>query len=179
MIRPWVQAATTIQAFNPTGQNINFLVAELSKQAEQVVFGENLARPEAQLVCQAHTLDEIFNKLARRAEANFVKGYLDAGERFLRMALRAQNQCRATIETLAVLKNPAPVAFVRQANIAAGPQQVNNGVPAGSDARAGEFGQSKLGVQNGQQLDTRAARQGGCDDPQVAALGALDGAKNS
>jgi hypothetical protein len=44
----------------------------------------------------------------------------------LRLALKAQSQCRATLETLAAIKNPQPVAFVRQANIAHGPQQVNN-----------------------------------------------------
>jgi hypothetical protein len=37
---------------------------------------------------------------------------------------RAGHQCRATVETLALSKNP-PV-FARQANIAHGPQQVNN-----------------------------------------------------
>jgi hypothetical protein len=37
------------------------------------------------------------------------------------LALKAQSQCRATLETLAAIKNPQPVAFVRQANIAHGP----------------------------------------------------------
>jgi hypothetical protein len=43
----------------------------------------------------------------------------------MKLALKAQAQCRATIETLAAIKNP-PV-FAKQANIANGPQQVNNG----------------------------------------------------
>ena len=42
------------------------------------------------------------------------------------MALRAQNQCRMTLETIATIKNPS-VVFAKQANIAAGHQQVNNG----------------------------------------------------
>lgn len=46
----------------------------------------------------------------------------------MRMALRAQNQARATAETLAAVKNPT-VVFARQANIAHGPQQVNNTLP--------------------------------------------------
>jgi hypothetical protein len=52
-------------------------------------------------------------------------------EGFMRMALRAQNQCRATLETLATIKNP-PVVFAKQANInqGSGNQQVNNGTPA-------------------------------------------------
>jgi len=47
----------------------------------------------------------------------------------------AQAQCRATIETLHELKHPRPVAFVQKANIADGPQQLNNGAPP---ARAGK-----------------------------------------
>ena len=46
----------------------------------------------------------------------------------MRLALKAQAQCRATIETLAAMKNP-PVVIARQANISNGPQQVNNGEP--------------------------------------------------
>lgn len=51
-------------------------------------------------------------------------------EVFLKLALRAQSQCRATLEILALIKHPQPVAIVKQANIAAGPQQVNNVQPA-------------------------------------------------
>ena len=40
----------------------------------------------------------------------------------MRMALKAQNQCRMTLETLATIKNP-PVVFAKQANTAQGPQQ--------------------------------------------------------
>lgn len=50
---------------------------------------------------------------------------VDQKDRFMRLGLKAQDQCRHTLETLAVMKNP-PV-FARQANIANGPQQVNNG----------------------------------------------------
>jgi len=53
---------------------------------------------------------------------------LEAADKYLRLALKAQGQCRATLETLAAIKNP-PVVFARQANIAHGPQQVNNGPP--------------------------------------------------
>ena len=48
---------------------------------------------------------------------------------FMRYALRAQAQGRATIEALAEIKNP-PVLFARQANITSGPQQINNGEPS-------------------------------------------------
>ena len=52
------------------------------------------------------------------------------------VAFKAQSQCRATLEALAAIKNP-PVVFARQANIAQGPQQVNNQMMAASEHRAG------------------------------------------
>jgi hypothetical protein len=52
--------------------------------------------------------------------------YVNAAETYMRLALKAQSQCRTTLETLAGIKNPASVTFVRQANVAHGPQQVNN-----------------------------------------------------
>jgi hypothetical protein len=57
--------------------------------------------------------------------------HFDAFERYLRLALKAQNQCRATLETLAAIKNP-PVVFTKQANInhGNGNQQINNGTLA-------------------------------------------------
>jgi hypothetical protein len=84
----------------------------------------NMKRPEAILLAQAHTLDELFNNLARRAhKVQSLKQY----EMDLRLALKAQSQCRATLETLAAIKNP-PVIFAKQANISNGHQQINNGV---------------------------------------------------
>lgn len=71
------------------------------------------------------------------------------------MALRAPTQSRMTLETLATIKNP-PI-FAKQANIAGGHQQINNGSRAGDL----ETGQTKvLEVGNGERLDTeRKARQ--------------------
>jgi hypothetical protein len=50
---------------------------------------------------------------------------LDVAERMMRPGLKAQGQSRATLETLAAIKNP-PMVFARQANIVHGPQQVSN-----------------------------------------------------
>jgi hypothetical protein len=43
---------------------------------------------------------------------------MDEIDRYLRLGLKAQSQCRATLETLVQIKNP-PVVVARQANIAA------------------------------------------------------------
>ena len=84
---------------------------------------------------QATALQSLFARLTEKA---FCEAHLPQFDGFMRMALRAQNQCRATLETLAALKNP-PLVFAKQANIAHGNQQVNNGIPKpAAHARAGE-----------------------------------------
>jgi hypothetical protein len=62
--------------------------------------------------------------LSHRAALNMGQ-YVETSERYMRMAMKAQNQCRMTLETLSNIKNP-PVIYAKQANIANGPQQVNN-----------------------------------------------------
>jgi hypothetical protein len=69
------------------------------------------------------TLNAMFTQLAYETSRMTIVDQID---RFTRLALKAQGQCRATVETLALIKNP-PAVFARQANIAHGPQQVNNG----------------------------------------------------
>ena len=132
---PTAQAAMTIYNFESreaAGLNISTLGAELRKQTAAIGRGD-LARAEAILLSQAHTLDGLFNNLARRASVNMGQ-HPAAFEMYLRLALKAQSQCRCTVEALAELKNPrTAVAFVKQANIAAGHQQVNN---AGNGATA-------------------------------------------
>ena len=88
------------------------------------------------MTTQVHTLDAIFNNLACRA---INAEYMDNLDRYLKFALRARSQCRATWEALATIKNSPVAGYVRQANIAHGPQQVNNAsaAPAGAP-RAGE-----------------------------------------
>ena len=111
------------------------------------------------LAAQAHTLDALFTQLVQRAAANFGE-YMGAADTYLRLALKAQSQCRVTWEAIAEIKNPRAVAFVRQANIAAGPQQVNNAAattPAASRASNSEKSQSKLlEANNGERLDPKS-----------------------
>lgn len=75
----------------------------------------------------AKTLDALKTKLLASIHRDRGSRYLDAADRYMRLALKAQGQCRTTLETLAAIKNP-PVVFAKQANIANGPQQVNNTV---------------------------------------------------
>lgn len=110
----------------------------LRAQARQVNGGD-LSDLEAMLMNQATALQTLF---ARLMERGMVQTALPCFETHLRLALRAQAQCRATVETLATIKNP-PVVFARQANIA-NQQQVNNGLAVPSRARAIEPVQNEL-----------------------------------
>ena len=133
----------------------------------------DLRGAEAVLTSQAAALNAIFTRLAGRAEH---AEYLDHMDRFMRLALKAQSQCRATLETLALLKNP-PV-FARQANIAHGPQQVNNRLTL---ARAGdsESEQNKLLEKgHGERLDTQTASTSSASDKAMAPVGAFDRSEN-
>jgi hypothetical protein len=131
------------------------------------------------LAIQAHTLDTIFNELARRSQAN-IGQYLDAADRYMRLALKAQSQCRATIETLAEIKNPKPVAFLQQANIANGPQQVNNApTPATSRARESENQPNKLlEQQRNDWMDGETTGAAASGNTSVEAVAAVHGSQD-
>lgn len=80
-----------------------------------------LQEVEKILMAQAHTLNELFCKFATNAGK---QKYVDNMDKYMKLALKMQSQCRATLETLANIKNP-PVVFAKQANIAQN-QQINN-----------------------------------------------------
>jgi hypothetical protein len=98
---------------------------ELRAQAAAVHTGD-LSRAESMLMGQATGLQSLFASLVNRAHGSEL---LSQFETYMRLALKAQSQCRATLATLSNIKNP-PVVYARQANIAHGPQQVNNGTRA-------------------------------------------------
>jgi hypothetical protein len=152
------------------------MAGELSKQAKAARDGD-MGRGESMLITQAHTLDAIVNNLARRAARNFGE-YLQAGETYMHLALKAQSQCRATLETLAAVKNP-PIVYAQQANIAAGPQQVNNGIEA-SRTGENEIQQNKLSGDSHELLpDARASQDESRVNPPLGAVEEVLAAKVS
>lgn len=143
----------------------------------------DLRAGEALLTGQAVALNAIFSEMARRAAVNMGE-HLGATETYMRLALKAQSQCRATVETLAAMKNP-PVVFARQANINHGGQlQVNNGAqaqggasPALAPARESQPEQSKLlEASHGERLDFGAQGTAGGTHQELAPVGAVNGA---
>jgi len=142
--------------------------ANVVQAAERVNRGD-LSSAEAVLTAQTVTLNAMFANLAYQATAT---KNADLFERYLRLALKAQSQYRATCETLALLKNP-PV-FTRQANIAS-QQVVNNGtMVAASRAGNSENAQNELLEAHGDRLDGSEASQAGACHKALAAVGSLD-----
>jgi len=187
-LRPTIQAAVTIaQTAKPVFPDLalNELVDELSAQAKLAIGGD-LGRMEAMLVAQSHTLDQLFNRLTSQALLN-VGEYPQSAERYMKLALRAQAQCRANAEALQEMKHPKTVAFVQQANIANGPQQVNNGssateTRARAHAGAGEIRSDQnrlLENSHGDPLDTGTKGTAASTNPPVEAVATVHRTTNS
>ncbi|CAN5738928.1 hypothetical protein BH11PSE12_BH11PSE12_04020 [soil metagenome] len=127
-LRPSINAASVIDAFqsNIMGKDADLdgLVEGVKATAKAVNDGDMFTM-EAMLVGQATALQTMFTSLAIRAvNQDHLKQY----QTCMVLALKAQAQSRATISALVDLKYPKQAAtFVKQANIANGPQQVNNG----------------------------------------------------
>lgn len=100
----------------------------------------NLAIASRLLAAQAITLDSMFTELARRAALNMGE-YLDAAERYGRLALKAQANSRATLEALAKLHQPREQT-VRHVHVNEGGQAVI----------ADQFHNHAGGVENGKSV---------------------------
>ncbi len=175
-VNPPITGAAVMGAYqgNLMGNNLDMgeLVDCLRESCERVNGGD-LSDLEAMLVTQATTLQTVFASLARRAAA---QEHLRQYETFMGLALKAQAQSRATISALVDLKFPRQATFVKQANIAHGPQQVNNGTTTpGGIAHAGETLRQSNELLEDQShgsayLDTRATTAPARGHPTVAAL---------
>ncbi len=97
------------------------LLDVLKEQSEASQLGE-LSNVEAMLINQATALQAMFVRMCEQATDQSMRPNFEA---FMRLALKAQAQCRATLETLATIKNPT-IVYANQANVTTGPQQINN-----------------------------------------------------
>nr|WP_315486794.1 hypothetical protein [uncultured Undibacterium sp.] len=161
-------------------------VGVMRERTKQVNDG-SLSELENTLTAQATTLNVIFNAMAQRAALNMGE-HMSACETYLRMALKAQAQCRATIETLAEVKYPKAATFVRQQNVAY-QQQVNNGenrsgnLSSSTHAHAHEKSTNQsnelLEVQHGERLDTRTEIKAGGNDQNMETVDKIDRRKDN
>ncbi len=157
--------AATMHTYTGAGEalGVTELLAAMRKAGDETVAGD-MGRFERVLTNQFLTLDALFNNLAQRSgRQESFKGI----EVLMRLALKAQSQARATAETLALMKNPMP--YIRQANIAHGPQQVNNGTPT-SAGKTQSPPNELLEHQHGNTLDIGATAAAGRADPAMATV---------
>ena len=136
----------------------------------------DLGAAEALLIAQVSSLNSVFTYMLTLAKQTQQQ---DNQERCLRLAFKAQAQCRATCETISAIKNP-PV-FARQANIANGPQQVNNGVlPRVEGLAHAEKPKTKpIGLLEAkdERVDTGTTREAGAGDKELATVGTINRTK--
>lgn len=149
------------------------LMEQLESQAKAIQNGD-MAHAEAMLMGQATTLQSLFGRLAQRGMS--CEG-ITAFEANMRMALRAQSQCRATLETLSHIKNP-PI-YTTQVNATTGPQQVNNGGAIPKQTEENKFEQTQLlEASNDEWMDTGATGKTSAGNKALEAMGEIDGAKD-
>ncbi len=133
-LSPELQAARLILAFNPNSSlGMMGVTRKLAEHARAANDGD-LSHAEAMLLNQAHALQAVFVNLAERAQTQTGIPQIQC---LMGLALKAQAQCRVTLQTLADVKFPKAATFIRQANIAH-QQQVNNATAPPHDPRARE-----------------------------------------
>ena len=177
---PAIQGAIGMHAWGKFAGEADLveLVRDLQTRTEKVQGGD-LRHLEAMLFGQAHVLQTVFTNLSHRASS---AEYLKQFSVYMGLALKAQSQCRATLEALAEIKNPhpRPVAFVKQANISGGHQQVNNHGASGENCEVrGAPAEENSSLQNelleqqhGIELDTRAQITAGNADSRLETVDA-------
>ena len=182
-VHPAVNASIVMRAYQGNlltmDTSIEGLVNSLTATMDDSKGGD-LSTLEAMLIGQATALQTIFTSMAVKAQVQTSQRNMEA---LLGLALKAQAQSRATITALVDLKHPKQAMFVKQANIANGPQQVNNGVPVDPErsAQAREAERPNLNIKelelnDGQWLDTGATGTTVRTDPHLEAVGTGHGA---
>lgn len=163
-------ALEVVQAYTKSSVPVEEIVASLRGHAKAVNEGD-LSTVESMLMSQAIALQAMFADLASRAAS---QSSPQARQVLTQLALKAQGNSRATLQTLVDAKNPRQVAFVKQNNFAQ-TQQVNNGStpPQPARARKSKNTPNKLIAedQNGSTtLDGRAATRAGKTNPADTAV---------
>ena len=146
-------------------------ILELLRSQATTVKAGDLGQAEAMLINQASALQALFVRLCERS---MQQEHLPNLEGLLRLALRAQSQCRATLEALAIIKSP-PTVYARQANVTTGPQQINNTLALHRGAQENRIEQNQLlEEQLEQRMDSGAEGAAGVGDSAMAALGKIN-----
>ena len=155
--------------------DVTEIFVSVAKNAEAIKRGDH-SSAEAILSGQIVSLNAIYTQLASTAADSLSQ--LDTFERLMRLAFKAQSQCRSAAESLAFIRNPGGTVFARQANIAHGPQQVNNHATGQGHARTEHIesrpNELKQIEAKHEPLDTGAPRATSTTDSPLAPVGTRD-----
>jgi hypothetical protein len=114
-----LSAASTNKTINKTIKaDVNDVFKAIQATSKEVVDGD-LSSLEKMLTGQVYSLQSIFNYATDKAVG---AGYLSQFQAYSKLALKAQNQCRNTVATLASMKTPKNTTFIKNQ---ATNQQVN------------------------------------------------------
>lgn len=181
-LSPEYVAAAAVMAYMPgIDLDIRATASVLRTHCDRMA-KQDMRHAEDMLLNQAHALQAMFYDLARTAKG---QSNLTQIQTLTTLALKAQSQCRATLQTLSDVKYPKQATFIKQANIA-GQQQVNNGVQPNNTPPSREektIQSNELLKETGNEteiigMDIGTARSAIGTDPQLEAVGAINGAKH-
>jgi hypothetical protein len=118
-----VASAFAGRALSKTSESLALMdCAKVIGDRAKDAIGGDLSFASAMLASQAISLDTMFTEMVGRA-ASSMGEYPQAVERYGRLALKAQSNCRATLETLAKLHQPREQT-VRHVHVNEGGQAV-------------------------------------------------------
>ena len=169
-INPFIRSTLTLREFSKGlhAENIPLDLTEsvdMMKAYAQSISQGNLRPAEEMLATQFNVLDVIFHQLALRAS---VSTSPKSRQIYLTMALKAQNQSRATIQTLSEIKFPKTLALVEQANIVQ--QQVHRTSITVKDSNNLKTPNELLELKNEKRLDNREKIETVDNHPEMEAL---------
>lgn len=101
----------------------------LHKAVLAVTTTNSLQPAEEMLMAQALALESVFHRIMQWSMHDNV-AEIGWFETLMKLGLKAQNQCRMTLEMLANIKNSQSISIIKQTNLASTQQVVNNGHPA-------------------------------------------------
>jgi hypothetical protein len=94
------------------GIDTDTLAGEINKHSKALASGD-MSQVENMLFSMSHTLQSTFSHYLQLASAT---SNVNTADSLIRIALKAQNQCRQSLATLGDLKNPKRATFIKQQN---------------------------------------------------------------
>jgi hypothetical protein len=175
-LSPAYIGASSTRLLNDKGSIPNDLVSlhytkELMEEAFKKVKDGDLTIAEEILTSQAVALNVAFNSFSMRAGR---QQDVTTIKMFLQLALKAQNQCRSTLDSLRELKQPSGTQFIKQANIAQN-QQINHGLVPAKNLNT----QNELLEGSNERMDRGEETQAKRVNSTMEAVGAINGTKDT